>query len=447
MNRQMIQQQMERAGSEVDMNGRPRTPSSGDNAPSPSKRPRLDGPQFPGQAMMANGRFPPSMAGQQVMRPDLNADAHNAQQLLLQHNIDPSSLSHRQLQSFVTQPQSVQERSIRAYANSFPQGRQNMQTMAGQGGPMGQVGEDYYAANQMRAQGPQNGPQNGGNHALQDYQMQLMLLEQQNKKRLLMARQEQDNIRSSDGQPMVNQSGAFAAPNMSPQGSRSGPSPNPNEMKREDGKMGPMGGLPGSPLPDGMPHNRGSPGPMNFNGQNVPMEMIQAQMKGMPEGQIPPSMRPPSSNPFPGGPNGQPIMEQMRAAQQQQQQQQQQPGVRMVNGTNWQQGPPGQAPQVPPGQQQPGQPQPGHAGPPQPGQSGQQAQMGTPQPRNAAMPPPNVPAGNNAGGARPASPSHSAAAGTPQQSNKPNPKKSADSKKKVCGHHCSLPVSARTIAN
>lgn len=31
-----------------------------------------------------------------------------------------------------------------------------------------------------------------GNHALQDYQMQLMLLEQQNKKRLLMARQEQD---------------------------------------------------------------------------------------------------------------------------------------------------------------------------------------------------------------------------------------------------------------
>ena len=29
---------------------------------------------------------------------------------------------------------------------------------------------------------------------LQDYQMQLMLLEQQNKKRLLMARQEQDTV-------------------------------------------------------------------------------------------------------------------------------------------------------------------------------------------------------------------------------------------------------------
>ena len=33
---------------------------------------------------------------------------------------------------------------------------------------------------------------NSSNHALQDYQMQLMLLEQQNKKRLLMARQELD---------------------------------------------------------------------------------------------------------------------------------------------------------------------------------------------------------------------------------------------------------------
>jgi hypothetical protein len=37
----------------------------------------------------------------------------------------------------------------------------------------------------------------GGNHALQDYQMQLMLIEQQNKKRLLLARQEQDNIENT----------------------------------------------------------------------------------------------------------------------------------------------------------------------------------------------------------------------------------------------------------
>lgn len=35
-------------------------------------------------------------------------------------------------------------------------------------------------------------PEGGSNHALQDYQMQLMLLEQQNQKRLMMARREQD---------------------------------------------------------------------------------------------------------------------------------------------------------------------------------------------------------------------------------------------------------------
>lgn len=49
----------------------------------------------------------------------------------------------------------------------------------------------------------------GGNHALQDYQMQLMLLEQQNKKRLMMARLEQDMMTnggssSSSNPPMIN---------------------------------------------------------------------------------------------------------------------------------------------------------------------------------------------------------------------------------------------------
>ena len=38
-----------------------------------------------------------------------------------------------------------------------------------------------------------------GNHATQDYQMQLMLLEQQNKKRMLLARQEQDRLSGAGG--------------------------------------------------------------------------------------------------------------------------------------------------------------------------------------------------------------------------------------------------------
>ena len=84
--------------------------------------------------------------------------------------------------------------------------------------PPGQV--EMMNANQqanMRAgaMGPGAPGANGqpGNHALQDYQMQLMLLEQQNKKRLLMARQEQD------GPPV-----GFA-PNLSPSNSRGGHSP------------------------------------------------------------------------------------------------------------------------------------------------------------------------------------------------------------------------------
>ena len=428
---------MERAGSQMDMDGRPRTPNGGENAPSPSKRPRIDGPQFPAQAMM-NGRFQ-GMPGQQGMRPDLSASAQHTHQLLMEHGINPMNLSQSQLQSFQGQNPQMQEKTIKAFASNFPQ-RQNMQGMiaAAQGGPMMQpMNDEYFATNHMRpGPGVQNGANQNGNHALQDYQMQLMLLEQQNKKRLLMARQEQDSMRPTDGQ-MVNQPGAGFTPTMSPQGSRSGPSPNPNEMKREDTKMGQMG-LPGSPMPDGaMPPNRGSPGPMNFNGQNMSAEMMQ-KMQSMEGVQMPGAVRPPTTHPvFAGGmPNGQQGNMDMRTAAQQQQQ----PG-RMPNGANWPQGLQGQAPNVP--QQPPGQqplqqpPQPGHPGgqpPQQPGQSaGQQGPMGTPQQHNAVMPPPpNVPAATNQSGARPQSPANqNQTAGTPQQSNKPNPKKSTAEKKKV----------------
>lgn len=70
---------------------------------------------------------------------------------------------------------------------------------------------------------------NSGNHALQDYQMQLMLLEQQNKKRLLMARQEQDRQLPPPEAPLG--ANGQSAPNTLPQISLAGgPLPNPNEM-------------------------------------------------------------------------------------------------------------------------------------------------------------------------------------------------------------------------
>ena len=407
----MQQQHMERAGSEVDMNGRPRTPSSGENAPSPSKRARIDGGQFPGQQPMPNGRFMPGISGQQMMTNSMHAHA-----LLKDHDIDPNTLSHNNLSTFQNQNPNVQKRTLDAYSQTLAaQHRQHMpQAMNGQGGPMMQPsmdGMEYYGNGAMRG-GPmaQNGGQSSSNHALQDYQMQLMLLEQQNKKRLLMARQEQDNNIRPDQGGMPGQPGF--AQNMSPSGSRNGPSPNPSEqMKRGTPKMGQVP-LPGSPMPDGsMPHGRGSPVPMGLpNGMNN-IDMMQAMkgVQGLPMSQN--AMRPPSSYPMFNGTPEQ--MEAMRQAQAQ---------GRMPNGAAWQQGPQGQAPGAP----QAGQPQNG--------------QMGTPQTRNVAMPPPQNPAANtnasNANGGRPASPAQSATAGTPQTTNKPTPAKKgkADktSERKVC---------------
>ena len=106
-----------------------------------------------------------------------------------------------------------------------------------QAGIDGATGE-FYANVNGRMPMPQNAAQaaaaagqagnSNGNHALQDYQMQLMLLEQQNKKRLLMARQEQDMAHPAG----VGPNGQFA-PGMSPQSSQRGadPSPNPNDMR------------------------------------------------------------------------------------------------------------------------------------------------------------------------------------------------------------------------
>lgn len=183
----------------------------------------------------------------------------------------------------------------------------------------------YYNAGEVAngvRPGPGGQPGNGGNHALQDYQMQLMLLEQQNKKRLLMARAEADGI-----QPRPDGQGGPAGgigPNgqpfqgASPQGARNSPGSG-EQIKRGTPHMNPAG-IP-SPLPEGQ--NRASPGAMNFNmpggGMDPNMGPQFYKMNGM-EGPMagPNGMRPPSSHPNPAF-NGQ-----MPPQQQQQQKQQQQ---------------------------------------------------------------------------------------------------------------------------
>ncbi|EEQ33247.1 OefA [Microsporum canis CBS 113480] len=443
---QMMHHQMQREHSDMEMNGhRPQSPSSVENAPSPSKRQRIDGPQVNGAQMTPNGRTQPQgMPGQQ--------NQQQANSLLMQHGINPRNLTAAQLQSFQAQNPAVQAKSIQVYNQNLihhtrsamnnqgiPNGLINPGVMPNQPDMMqpmhdsqGMIPQEYYGNGQMAAQMRQGGmPTPGaqnGNHALQDYQMQLMLLEQQNKKRLLIARQEQDSM-ARDGQPPQPGAGqqqqqptqgmhGSLPPGTSPQGSRAGASPNPSEqMKRGTPKM-PQTGLPGSPnVGDAMQQGRGSPASMNF-GNQIPQDMGGAAffstMKNMQEagGVVGPNgMRPPSSNPaYSGAQMTQPmdamarqhrprlrlkpklrlkLKPRLKLALQQQQQQQQQP----------------QPQQQQPQHQQQGQP------------------VGTPQERNAMPPPQAPPVATAPNNGRQSPQPGSAAPPTPQQSAKPAPKK------------------------
>lgn len=404
-----MQNNMARDGSNMDMGGqRPPTPSSGENAPSPSKRPRLEGAGFPnGQAMGPGGRSQPMQGPQGVA-----TSGPGANEMMLANGMNPNQMPPNQFNAF-NQPQNMQKQQLEVYSQNLAQQQRAainnqmgkaMNPGAPQGSPM--VGQSMDGSAEMFAAGNGNprmagapgqpGQQQGGNHALQDYQMQLMLLEQQNKKRLLMARQEQDNMTQAPhgGPGAVGQPGF--PPAMSPQGSRPGPSPNPaDQVKRGTPKLG-QTGLPGSPMPDGsMPQNRNSPIPAGFDpsqmgGPGMPPQGYYPQM-------APNNMRPPSSHPsqapnFTNQPLSQAQMESMRQRGQ------------MPNGM-WPQGPqmmqqnPNQLPQ----------------------------QMGTPRQGNTAMPPPPAPqvGGNEQQRTQPPSPNQNAtpaAPPTPNQTNKANPK-------------------------
>ncbi|KAF8854160.1 hypothetical protein BDZ45DRAFT_706695 [Acephala macrosclerotiorum] len=435
MAQQQKQQAMQRDPSDGNGQQRPQSPGSGENAPSPSKRPRLgDGtPSFNPQ-QMPNGRGQVAGMPQQVgdTGPSNALQAH----MQLANGIEQNNLTAQQFQNIPGGPNANAQAGLGAYqANMVRQQAQQanqmgaVKTMPNQGGPQNQgspmmtQGQDggaaianYYNPGEMGPNGLRGGPGgqpggSGGNHALQDYQMQLMLLEQQNKKRLMMARQEQDNMMPRpDGQGAAGAVGPNGQPfqGTSPQG---GPrnSPNPgDQMKRGTPHMN-NAGMP-SPLPEGQ--SRGSPSSgMNFNLPGGPMDpsmnpqyfnkmngMDPNMVAGMPNG-----MRPPSSHP--GGAFNGMTPQQISMARQQQAQQQQ------AVQNQWQAGPNGQM-----------MPQPGAQGPPQ-------QNMGTPQQRN--MPPPSVPAAGAAtNGRATSSPQQNPAPPTPSQTNKANPKKKAATESK-----------------
>lgn len=399
----------------MDMGGhRPQSPASADNAPSPSKRPRLEG-AVNGQQLAPNGRA----QGQGI------PGQPNQQAMMMQNGMQ-RGMTPAQFQQYQQQTGQAQQKSMQVYAQNLALhhsrsasnsqgipngGMMNPGVMANQADlvpmpdgqgmyPMAGAGPEYYGANgpmgQVRPGGmqtPGGGGGQHGNHALQDYQMQLMLLEQQNKRRLMMARQEQDTMARTDGQPPQMPGQQVMPPGTSP-GSRTGASPNPSDqMKRGTPKMN-QTGLPGSPSAGDM-SQRGSPGSMNLNNGQMPPEMAAQFFQGS-------NMRPPSSNPaFSAAQMGQPIPANA--------------GQRMPSG-QWQQGQP-MAPQHSPAHQ---------------------PQVGTPQERGA-MPPPSAPpvAGPNAGRGPEASPQTGGnAPPTPNQTNKPAPKGKKDTKdtRKVCIH-------------
>ena len=404
---------MQRDPSSQDGQPRTQSPNSAENAPSPSKRPRLDGATNFNPQQMPNGRVQAQGMPQQVG--EVGPNNVQAAHLQIANGMDQNSLAGQQFQgnpSAQARLGAYQANLAQQQQSQMPGAKGSMPTPGpqNQGSPMMGAADqnqgiaNYYNPvenNRAQMAGQPGAP--GGNHALQDYQMQLMLLEQQNKKRLMMARQEQDNI---PGPRNGENPGAPGAPQMangqpfqgaSPQGQRSVNSPGPNEqMKRANAQL--AGGMP-SPLPDAQ--NRGSPsGGMNFNMPGGPSDpsmnaqYVFTKMNGMDPNMVgmQGGMRPPSSHPAQGFPGQNMTPQQVvmaRGMAQQQQAQAGQPG--------WQ-GPNGQMGQPPQG-------------------TPQQQNMGTPQQR--AMPPPSAPQPNaTVNGRTPSSPQQGAAPPTPLQGNK-----------------------------
>lgn len=323
-NQQLMQhqQQMAREHENRDSNGRP--PSPGNQSDSPSKRQRLS-PDGVYAAMAGNGRGQP-MPQQSNGGPQNTQQLQQVQQMLMQAGINPNGLTQAQILAFQSQTPQAQQKQLQAYTQGLASQQQRAmansaaknQGMPGGTSPMMQQGSDgqmglmpetFYAG--MPPQAMRGIP--GGNHALQDYQMQLMLLEQQNKKRLMMARQEQERLQpvregedtspsaslmdmgkrgtpklgsQIPGSPMLDANAMVGGPrHQSPQ--LNGPNgqipADPqqqaimfNQMKMNDMIMGPNGQLIG----------RGQPGqPQQFTAQQM-QEMLQQRTQQGQRGQM-----------------------------------------------------------------------------------------------------------------------------------------------------------------
>jgi hypothetical protein len=252
---------------------------------SPNKRPRLSPPQneFLPSQMVNQGQVPNGMTPQQQQQALHNAQNHLAALNYLKSNnvqynpnAPPQEILKQAQQLAVVNQNSV--KNLQAYKQnlSHQQSAQVLQRipMGGSASPANSQATIPFANPGIPATGVPTRPtpedfekmsakakELGGslipnsNHSLQDYQNQLMVLEQQNKKRLQHARNETtgrpDDQINGGGNGQFGQHPQLQGANMSPQNSRTGPSPQMSQLEiaqqRKSGNKTASGGA--SPEP------------------------------------------------------------------------------------------------------------------------------------------------------------------------------------------------------
>jgi hypothetical protein len=286
---------------------------------SPNKRPRLSPPQndFLPTQMGNQGQIPNGMAAQQQAMQQAhnhlaalnylkgNNVPHNPnappQEILKQANqhVAANQNSQKNLQAYkqnLSHQQTAQvlqaQGRIPMGAGASPANSQATIPFANPGIPASGVParltpEDF---EKMNAKAKELGGTlvQSSNHSLQDYQNQLMVLEQQNKKRLQHARNEtpgrSDDQMNGGGGPLngqFSQHPQLQGANMSPQNSRTGPSPQMSQpeiaQQRKSGNKTASGGT--SPEPGEQIR-----GPSPFGGGGGGMTHEQYTQMTMPQG-------------------------------------------------------------------------------------------------------------------------------------------------------------------
>jgi hypothetical protein len=141
--------------------------------------------------MMPNGRGQPQGMPTQQVGPANSA--LQATQVLLNSGINPSALTPEQFQQFQGQNQAGQTKALPNYITGLAQHQQRQMPNKSIANPRIYYNTSEISANRIQPGAVGQPNSGGGNHALRDYQRQLMLLELQNKKRL-MPRQEQEGM-------------------------------------------------------------------------------------------------------------------------------------------------------------------------------------------------------------------------------------------------------------